>query len=66
MFISTVFNHVYDDFKKQCIATGFFKPITYLCIFIGVEILVLLPFIFTYLSKLIKENKFIYSQWIMK
>ncbi|PSN35193.1 hypothetical protein C0J52_22964 [Blattella germanica] len=56
LILSTIFHHLYDDFKQQCLATGM-KPVYHLCIVIGVEVLILIVVMATYIYKVVVFNR---------
>jgi len=52
LVLNTLFLHLYNDFRQQCVVSGFSKPVNYLSIFIAVETVVLACVIIPYVRKL--------------
>jgi hypothetical protein len=51
LVLSTIYHHVYEDFKEQCMAMGIRKPVYPLCIAIGAETVILIYVIGMYIRK---------------
>ncbi|XP_069671713.1 transmembrane protein 192 isoform X1 [Periplaneta americana] len=56
LVLSTVFQHLYEDFRQQCTVSGFAKPVNYLCIIIAVETVLLTCTIILYIRRVVQFN----------
>ncbi|KAJ9576845.1 hypothetical protein L9F63_006619 [Diploptera punctata] len=57
LILSTVYHQIYEDFKQQCMAMGFNKPVYPLCVVIGSETIILICVIGMYIRKVLEFNR---------